>query len=147
MATLTSLLPLAGCYSYAPAVDRGRLVPATAVALRISDAGRVALASRFGDGVRTIEGKLQQAPDSVVRMSVTAVQYLDGRVQPWAGESVVISNGDIGVLETRSRSKTRTILIVGASVAALVLFIASRSLNVFGGGSTDTPSGGGQQQS
>lgn len=148
MAVLTALLPTAGCYAYTPVVERGRVAPATAVALRVTDAGRVELAGRFGEGVRAIEGTLRAVPDSTYRLSVTAVQYIDGRVQSWAGESVVVPTSAIGVLETRSVSKGRTWLLVGGVVAGIAGFILSRSLGVFGGVGTSTPgSGGGQQQS
>jgi hypothetical protein len=147
VATLTALAPLAGCYSYRPVIERGALAPTTAVALRVTDAGRVQLASRFGDGVRTIEGQLTDAPDSTYRLQVTAVQYIDGRVDKWTGERVQVPASAIGIAETRALSKSRTTLAAVIATATVVVFIISRSLGVFGGVGTQSPTGGGQQQS
>jgi hypothetical protein len=147
MAVLTTMAPLTGCYSYRPAVERSALTPASAVALRITDAGRVALAPRFGPGVRAIEGQLQSASDSAYQLTVSAVQYIDGRVDKWSGEAVRVPTGTVGVVETRSFSRKRTWLVAALSAATVLLFIASRSLGAFGGVGTQSPSGGGQQQS
>jgi hypothetical protein len=144
---LTAVTPLSGCYSYKPVIERSALVPATAVALRVTDAGRVQLASRFGEGVRTIEGQLTDRPDSAYRMQVSAVQYIDGRVDKWTGEQVQVPASAIGVAETRSLSRSRTTLAAVLSTAVVVVFIISRSLGVFGGVGTQSPTGGGQQQS
>jgi hypothetical protein len=51
------------------------------------------------------------------------------------------------VVETRSFSRKRTWLVAALSAATVLLFIASRSLGAFGGVGTQSPSGGGQQQS
>jgi hypothetical protein len=142
MAVLVALLPTAGCYTYAPVVDRGGVQPATAVALRITDVGRVALSSRFGEGVRTIEGTLQATPDSLVRLTVSAVQYLDGRVDKWTGEAVAVPASSVGVIETRKVDKGRTWLAVAIGIGAAVAFIASRSLGVFSGTGSGSGSGG-----
>jgi hypothetical protein len=142
MAVLVAFLPTAGCYSYAPVVERSGVQPATAVALRVTDVGRVSLASRFGEGVRTIEGTLQSTPDSLVRLTVSAVQYLDGRVDKWTGESVAVPATAVGVIEARKVDKGRTWLAVAIGVGAVVLFIASRSLGVFGGVGTGSGTGG-----
>jgi hypothetical protein len=147
VAVLTVLAPLAGCYSYRPVVERNALTPTTAVALRVTDAGRVALASRFGEGVRAIEGQLTGVPDSTYQMQVSAVQYIDGRVDKWSGEQVMVPASAVGVAETRTLSRSRTTLAAVLSAAVVVVFIVSRSLGVFGGVGTSSPPGGGQQQS
>jgi hypothetical protein len=80
-------------------------------------------------------------------MQVSAVQYIDGRVDKWTGEQVQVPASAIGVAETRSLSRSRTTLAAVLSTAVVVVFIISRSLGVFGGVGTQSPTGGGQQQS
>jgi hypothetical protein len=148
VATCTALLPLTGCYHYAPVVERSAVAPPTVVALRVTDAGRVALAPRFGEGVRAIEGRLEARPDTAYRLAVTAVQYIDGRVDRWSGEPVTVSAATVGVVETRQLSRGRTWVAAATAVAVVVLFIATRSLGVFGGVGTQQPGQpGGPQQS
>jgi len=138
LATLDS-----GCYTYR-ANTSAMAAPGLHVALDISDQGRVGLADQLGPGVTRIEGLITSADSQAYVISVAEISTIGGGSAHWTGEHVSVRPQFVSGIETREFSRSRTMLTIGAAVAAIGLFIVTRSL-VAGGyspGSSDT--GGGQ---
>lgn len=138
LATLES-----GCYAYRPNTGISA-VPGLHVALDISDQGRVGLSNQLGPGVTRIEGMLTAADSQAYVISVAEISTIGGGSAHWSGEHVSVRPQFVTGIETREFSRSRTMLAIGAAVAAIGLFIVTHSL-VGGGyspGSSDQ--GGGQ---
>jgi hypothetical protein len=124
---------LAGCYTLQPA---GGVVPkvGTQVAFDVNDAGRLALGGSMGPEIGQIEGRVVQRDSGQYLLSVSAVHWLRGGEQTWAGETVHVKSEYIGSSYLRQFSAGRTIALSAVGLAA-VAALAGNSL--FGSGSVD----------
>lgn len=114
---------LSGCYSYIP-VPIADARPNRVVAADISDVGRVALARQAGAEVARVEGELAEHSDTALRVTVAEVQYLNGIVNRWQGQDVVLRPQDVKLLSERtlSRGRTAAAALLGGAVLAAVIF-------------------------
>lgn len=119
-----------GCYEYV-AVDRPTDTVGKLVQLRITDPGRVSLASRFGPGLDRVEGKVVSQRDSDLMVSVLSVTNVDGENTRWSGESVQLNRSFVGTVKSRRISPTRTAVFATAA-AAVVYFTAGKALTGHG---------------
>lgn len=131
-----------GCYEYRPLFGTAPTA-GQHVELTLSDSGRVALGQQLGPGVLRVDGLLRQVRNGSYVVGVERVTTISGESANWGGESVQIPAADVSQAGLRTLSRTRTALVAGAFVVGLGLFIASRSLSVFGGTSRDTTGTGG----
>jgi hypothetical protein len=124
------LVATTGCYTLTPVVNTG--VPAgTRVALRITDAGRVALGGSMGPEIDTVEGRLVQHSDSAYLLSVSGVRFLRGGEQRWNGERISVRNEHVSGVSEQRLSKVRTVALGAATIAAVALAV-SKGLGAFG---------------
>ena len=63
---------------------------------------------------------------------VSTVEFLDGRRERWSGEPVPVPVDAVAVLSERRPSHSRTILLAGGALVALVAVATQAS--IFGGG-------------
>lgn len=140
------LLPvvLGGCYTYAPYLH-DRPQPASVMEIQLNDRGRVAMEDNVGPEVRSLEGQIVEADDSLFVLSVRRVTGLDGNTSRWAGEHVRIRPEHVRLMREKKLSAGRTAMFVGSLTASAMVFIAAGSLNVFGSDRNDPsgPGGGG----
>ena len=142
------LLPAAtGCYSYRQP-RAGELAPGSAVALGITDRGRVALGDQLGPGILRIKGQLVQRTDSTFVLRVSAIEHLNGRTSKWSGEQVVVSRDHVGTAAEQHFSRGRTWLAVSGVAVGVALAATAVTLNTSGreGGGGKLPPGGGTDQ-
>lgn len=142
------MLPLAtGCYTYRHAPD-GTLPVGAHVALGITDRGRVTVGEQVGPGALRILGDLVGKTDSTYTLSVTRIEYLNGRTTKWSGEQVTISRDDVGTAGEQHYSRGRTWLAISGVAAGVALVATAISLNTSGreGDNGKLPPGGGGQQ-
>jgi hypothetical protein len=135
-----------GCYTYRPLYGTAPTA-GQHVELVLSDSGRVALGQQLGPGVLRVDGLLRQVRDGSYVVSVDRITTISAESANWGGESVQIPVSDVSQAGLRALSRTRTALVAGAVVVGIGLFIASRSLSVFGGSSRDTTGTGGGKKS
>jgi hypothetical protein len=128
--TIAVLAGAQGCYEYVP-VDSPSSTVGKLVELKITDPGRVGLASRFGPGLDRVEGRLVGQRDSILTVSITSVTTLEGDNTKWSGESVSLDRGFIRTVSSRRISPVRTALLAAAA-GAVLYFTASKALT--GGG-------------
>jgi hypothetical protein len=135
---------LTGCYTYLPLTSGDTPPAGEAVALEISDAGRVGLSDRFGPGLLRVEGRLTSGSAQEYALNVNRVSFINAPASRWSGELVRIERGFIGRVELRKLSRTRTALTVGTVVLVVgAVFIGTDLFGFFEGtrGDPDEPPG------
>src|SRR5690242_20236366 len=130
MCTIAILAGAQGCYEYVPA-DTATSTVGKLVELKISDPGRVGLASRFGPGLDVVEGRLVSEQNNELTVSVTSVTSLEGANTKWSGESVNLDRGFVRSVSSRRISPVKTSLLV---VAAGAVLYATAGKALIGGG-------------
>lgn len=124
---LAGLSPLAGCYATRPVTTAP--APGTTLLLDLSDRGRVALGDRVGQSAATIEGVLQSPGDTVYRLRVSSVTYLNGQNNRWSGESLAVPLDLVSRARYREFSRSRTTAVgVGIAAALVTLFTSTNFL-------------------
>lgn len=93
-----------------------------------NDRGRVAVADSIGPSAQRVEGTVRARSDSTLLLAIASVSYLNGERTKWAGEAVTLRLNSLGSLQERRFSRSRTGLVVGAAVALVGSFIATRTL-------------------
>jgi len=129
-----SLISVQGCYEYVP-LETPSAPVGNLVELKISDPGRVGLASRFGAGLDLVEGRLVSERDSDMTLKVVSVTNLDGEHTRWSGETVSLDRGFVRSVKSRRLSPLRTGVFAAAGIAVLYA-TAGRALV---GGGKDPP--------
>lgn len=140
VAMLGALHLFSACYTYVPA--RPAPAPGAAVALELTDTGRVAHAAALGPGILKVMGALGGMDGDRYIIDVTAVQPIRGQELPVSGVTVTLGPSDVTDVRVRTLSRRRTAMVVGAALAIIVTFFATKG---FKSGSTppEGPGGGG----
>ena len=128
---LAGLSPLAGCYVSRPVTTAP--APGTTLLLELSDRGRVALGDRVGPSAATIEGVLLSPGDSLYRLRVSSVTYLNGQNNRWSGESLAVPLDLVSRARYREFSRSRTTAVGVGIAAALVALFANTNFLGSGG--------------
>lgn len=126
-----------GCYSLTPVVNTTDLA-GKQIALRITDAGRLALGGSMGPEIGEVEGRLVQHNDSAYLLSVSGVRFLRGGEQRWNGERISVRNEFVSGVSEQRFSKARSGAL-GAITIAAVVYTLSRGLGGFGTSETGKP--------
>lgn len=115
------------CYTLVPT---GGVVPevGTRVALRVNDAGRLALGGSMGPEIDQVEGVLLKKDSVEFVLAVRSVHTIRGGDQAWSGERVRIKAEYVNGVSERKLSKSRTLVVSAVSVGLLVFAVKS-SLN------------------
>jgi hypothetical protein len=119
----------AGCYTYVP-MDTSLRVPdrGEAIALEISDRGRVGLSERFGEGVMRIEGRVRSGTLEAFEMQIFKVSYLREGDSRWSGETATVSRDFVSRVQGRQFSRPKTIAAIGITVGTIAALIVTREL-------------------
>lgn len=122
-----AVLLQSACYTFVPT---GGVVPAvgTRIALRINDAGRLALGGSMGPEIDQVEGMLQKKDSVEFVLAVRSVHTIRGGDQAWSGEQVRVKAAYVTGVSERKLSKSRTIVASAVSVGLLV-YLVRMSLN------------------
>lgn len=117
---------LSGCYTLQVA-QGGDILNGTAIALDITDAGRVALGGLMGPEIAQIEGRLQAKENDEYTIAVTSVRLFRGGEQIWKGEQIKIRTEFVSRAYERRLSPGRSV-VAGAVGAGVVLFLVTRAI-------------------
>ena len=118
-----------GCYTSTPVETAPS--PGSAVVLDLNDRGRVALGPSIGSSAARVEGSLD-AVDSAYKVKVTSVTYLNGQSNRWTNEPLTIQSDLVRELRVKRFSRSRTALVAGGSIGAVVALFLTRQLLVEG---------------
>lgn len=120
------------CHTYQPLQES---VPVTGreIAIEINDRGRVMVGGQLGEAVHAVEGKVIEATDSQVTLSVARTVSMRGSTAVWAGEQVSVPREAVRGFRVRQYSRSRTVMLALGSFAGLVLL--GVGLTIVGGGS------------
>jgi hypothetical protein len=114
------------CYTSRPltgAPDPGALAVVT-----LNDRGRSELNEALGANAERVEGSVRSRTDSSLVLAVRSVEYFGGTTNTWKGEEVRVPVAGIRAVTERRFSKGRTYIVIGATVAAIVAFLVTRSV-------------------
>lgn len=131
-----------GCYTLKPtfgAVPE----PGTMVALKVNDAGRVALGGAVGPEIDQIEGRLVSRENDEYLLAVQSIRTIRGMEQVWSGEKVPVKTEHVAAIYERQFSRGRTMALAAVGVGGVAAFILTRSLIAAGEDISVDPSGGG----
>jgi len=130
----------AGCYEFGPMPMTPRPGRQT-VELLLNERGRADFVNTLGPDAMSLEGTLVERKDSLISVNVQSVRYINQSSTKWAGEPLVVTNGQIRDIRNKRFSVGKTGFAVAASVGGLLAFIVTRSLG--GGGDSPPPANGG----
>ena len=125
------LLLTTGCYTYQMQAPSD-LTAGQNVQIRVNNVGRVALTADLGDDVATFDGKVVSVTDSLLGVSVTHIDYLDGSSTGFPGGTVMLSRNSITSVSTKTFSQSKTTVTAIGLVAAIVAIIAVLHATGFG---------------
>ncbi len=127
----------AGCYNYL-ALRRGGLVPATYVAVTLTDAGSDELGQYLGPDALVVRGRYLGPTDRGLALSVESVESRRGDIARWAGETVVVGGEFVRRIEERHTAGSKTVLLAGAAVAGFVMVYQAFGQTSSGGTASGT---------
>jgi hypothetical protein len=139
---LVAALLQTGCYNYL-ALRRGGLVPASYVAVTLTESGSDELGPYLGPDALVVRGRYLGPTDRGLSLSVESVESRRGDIARWTGETVVVRGEFVRRVEERHAAGSKTVLLAGAAVAGLVVvyqaFGQSNSGGVAAGTGMSTP--------
>ena len=123
------MVSMTGCYSY-PVRPLAEVSRSATVSAEVTDVGRVDLAGPIGSGVARVEGQVLEVSDSVIRLAVTEVTFLNGLSNKWQGQDVTLRPQDVKSVSQRTYSKQRTAMavVLGVVFAASILVAGFKGL-------------------
>ncbi len=143
-AVAAALLPvtlLAGCYTRVP-LDGRDPAPNTRVVVRLTPQGAEEMARQVGPRVVSIEGDVAAVREGGLQLLARGTTTQNGGTTFWSGEPVDVPRSAVAGIDTRTLSRSRSVLIAGAIVAAALVVAAAFGLTGSGdggGGTTPVP--------
>jgi hypothetical protein len=135
---LAAVAVQAGCYNYM-ALQRGGLVPASYVAVTLTESGSDELGQYLGPDALVVRGRYLGPTDRGLSLSVESVESRRGDIARWAGETVVVRGEFVRRVEERHAAGSKTVLLAGAAVAGLVAVY--QAFGQFSSGGTNSRTG------
>lgn len=103
------------------------------VAVILNDRGRFNMAPVLGPAVDLVEGVIEQADSTSIRMQVYRVKTLRGETSTWTGEQVTVPRDGIAGYRGRQLSKARSWILAGVVIGVLVFSAVVLGLEGLGG--------------
>lgn len=128
-----------GCYSYQPLIGVDP-APTEEVRVRLADAAATQLSQRVGVPLRSVEGTVLQVPTDTLFLDVGWGSLYTGTVFEGRRDTLSFHRAQILELDRREFSRSRTALVAGAVVGAVVWIIQA----VSGSGGTSGGPGDGE---
>lgn len=139
---LLFLAVVPACYTFQPLA--GSTPPANVfVVADLTDRGTADLGPSIGPGVGRIEGRLVSSDSAQLAIAVDRMELNRGGSTKWAGETVTVPRQYVANVRERTLSRSRTAIVTGAVVAAVVGIFAA--INLVVGPQDDSKTGGGTQ--
>jgi hypothetical protein len=128
------------CQVYTP-VQPSPAVAGKDVRVTLTQGGSAELASTLGAPADVLEGRLVEASDSLLVVSMKSLTRTNGVEDSWNGESVRIPARDVSRVETSQTSRVRSTILAVALVGGAILagsgFVHGQSQGSAGKGSTN----------
>lgn len=113
-----------------------QLTPGTGATVTLTEQGRAALVPQAGPGVLRLRGTVTARSDTSIDLSVSMVEYLDGSVNQWQGQQVLVPFGHAALVVERRFSKKRSWMLAGTAIGAISAVVASSIGERSGSGGT-----------
>jgi hypothetical protein len=134
---IASAVLQSGCYNYFP-LRRASLVPSSYLAITLTESGSDELTRVLGPNILVVRGRYLALTDRGLALAVESVESRRGDIARWAGETVTVPGEFVREVEERHASPSKTLLLVGISVAGLIV-----TYEAFGPGAGGGVGGGG----
>jgi len=128
---IAALVFTTACYTYEIKAPSDLLV-GQGVEVTVNNYGRIALMADLGDDVAKLDGNVVAMTDSVLRVSVNHVDFLDGNSTGFPGGTVSIPRNSIAAVSTKQFSRSKTAVAAVGIVAALAAIIGVLHATGFG---------------
>ncbi len=109
------------------------------VGIILNDRGRVLMDQVLGPSVDMVEGSIAGVDSAAFRVSVARVVTIRGDATTWTGETVVVPREGVAGFRERKLSKTRSWVLAGILLGAIVYSIVGLGINGLGGDPDDPP--------
>lgn len=123
----------AACSTYTPVPVTAALQD-QAVRVDLTSQGMVNLGGELGGGAAQLEGRIVNASDSSLTISVAQLTRLSGVDETWNGENVTIPVREVSQVATEQRSVARSVVLAGLFGGGV--YLIGKSLG--GGNATGT---------
>ena len=130
-----------GCYGYARIDPQATPSLGTAVRVRLTDAGAIALAPLIGNRIEMVDGGLVAMADTAVTLSVTQTTDRLGNELSWRGEQVAIPRTMVDGFEKRTLNRGKSYLVGGITVGVVALAAIGFTVAGNSSGGTTVPGG------
>lgn len=145
IAALVATLQLCtACFTYVP--PKGAPAPGAAVALDLTDQGRIAHSKALGPGILRVAGALKGMEGDRYVIDVSSVTPIRGQELPVSGVRVTLSPSDVTDVRVRTLSKKRTAWVIGGAVAIVATFLITKGFKAGTTPPADPPGSGGPDQ-
>lgn len=132
---IIALLPLSGCYTYAP-VGYDRLQPPANVTIELTSNGAVKYEPLLGAKVEGVEGSVMSLNPDSMQLGIRKVSYRGGQSQAWSGEVLGFQKGMFDNIRQRRISVVRSAALA-AGIGTVFALIAQANIFGFGGNSEE----------
>lgn len=145
MAALLAALQLCtACFTYVP--PKGAPAPGAAVALDLTDQGRIAHSKALGPGILRVAGVLTGMDGDRYVIDVASVLPIRGQELPVSGVRVTLSPSEVTDVRVRTLSKKRTAWVIGGAVAIVTTFLITKGFKAGTTPPEGPPGSGGPDQ-
>jgi len=128
----------AACYNYVP-IPAGSPPAGSEFRARLTDEGSARMTPILGAQVALVEGRVSDANDSALVVSISATTNRAHQQTFWTGESITLPRSTVQAIEARRLDRKKTWLIAAAGVIGGII-----TAQIFGwGGSASGGDGGG----
>jgi hypothetical protein len=116
---------LCSCYSYVPSSTSG-IENQSELRIDFTSQGATSMTGVVGPRISAVMGRVTEATDTAVTLSVTSTIKTNGVEDPWSGEKVTIPHRYIATVSKREFSGSKTVVAAaltgaaGAGIAALI---------------------------
>jgi hypothetical protein len=107
------------CQVYTPISLSPQTAPTT-VRVTLNDGGSYRLQPSLGANASALQGQLLGVTDSTMSIKITQLTRVSGVDETWNGEPVTLPRDDISLVERRTTSVARSVLVAAAIVGVAV---------------------------
>ncbi len=123
----SALLPLVGCYASVPVLAGVSPLPGDATVV-LTAAGSGAVQRALGDGVKEIDGTIRRVTADSLEMTVSGITTVSRERLTQTGTTVVVARAMIERVDARRFSRRRSVALVAALVAMVVVVLGASSI-------------------
>ncbi len=136
------LIMTTACYTYEVKAPTD-IVAGQRIEVVVNNIGRVAVTADLGEDVAKIDGDFVSLTDSVLKIRVTEMSFLNESTSEYPGSVISIPRLGVVSVSTKQFSRSKTTIVAVGLTALVVALIATIGIGGIGGSSGSKDSNGG----